>query len=152
MAHYKRTTISTSELIHLAGSLSTDGCRCWLGLEWPAPFTAMHLSARSHKCLSYPYVMHLVSVCVSVWFVYVCVCGLVQISLLTDWGGGEERGAMRDDSAEILFHLFLLEATVSSSGIGRDVYSLILSSPLDTHRGCWPIMVQPPWPPQRCWP
>ena len=34
---------------------------------------------------------------------------------------------MRDDSAEILFQSFLLEALVSSSGTGRDVHSLMLS-------------------------
>ena len=36
------------------------------------------------------------------------------------------RGDMRDDSAEILFHSFLQEAPVGSSGMGRDVYSLML--------------------------
>ena len=34
---------------------------------------------------------------------------------------------MRDDLAEILFQSFLQEASVSSSGIGRDVHSLMLS-------------------------
>ena len=38
------------------------------------------------------------------------------------------RGDMRDDSAEILFQSFLQEALVSSSGMGRDVHSLILSA------------------------
>ena len=37
------------------------------------------------------------------------------------------RGNMRDDSAEILFQTFLQEALVSSSGMGRDVHSLMLS-------------------------
>ena len=35
-------------------------------------------------------------------------------------------GNMMDDSAEILFQSFLQEARVSSSGIGRDVQSLML--------------------------
>ena len=34
---------------------------------------------------------------------------------------------MSDDSAEILFQSFPQEALVSSSGMGRDVHSLILS-------------------------
>ena len=34
---------------------------------------------------------------------------------------------MKDDSAEILFQSFLQEALVSSSGIGRDVHSLMWS-------------------------
>ena len=37
------------------------------------------------------------------------------------------RGDKTDDSAEILFKSFLQEATVSYSGIGRDVHSLMLS-------------------------
>ena len=37
------------------------------------------------------------------------------------------RGDVRDDSAEILFQFFLQEAFVSSSGIGSDVRSLMLS-------------------------
>ena len=52
--------------------------------------------------------------------VYVIV-GL-QLSPLTGW-------VMRDDSVEILFQSFLQEAFVSNSGMGRDVHSLILSSP-----------------------
>ena len=36
------------------------------------------------------------------------------------------RGDMRDDSAEILFQFFLQEALASSSGMGRDVHSLML--------------------------
>ena len=36
------------------------------------------------------------------------------------------RGGMRDDSAEILFQSFLQEALVGSSGMGRDIHSLIL--------------------------
>ena len=35
---------------------------------------------------------------------------------------------MRDDSAEILFQSFLQEALVSSSGMGRNVHSLMLST------------------------
>ena len=34
---------------------------------------------------------------------------------------------MKDDSAEILIQSFLQEALVSSSGMGRDVHSLVLS-------------------------
>ena len=43
-----------------------------------------------------------------------------------DWviGGGE---GMTDDSAEILLQYFMQEAIVSSSGMGRDVCSLMLS-------------------------
>ena len=37
------------------------------------------------------------------------------------------RRHMRDNSAEILFQSFLQEALVSSSGMGRDVQSLMLS-------------------------
>ena len=40
------------------------------------------------------------------------------------WGVG---GGLRDNSAEILFQSFLKEATMSSSGMGRDVHSLMLS-------------------------
>ena len=36
------------------------------------------------------------------------------------------QGDMRDDSAEILFQSFLREAVVSSSGMNRDVHSLML--------------------------
>ena len=36
-------------------------------------------------------------------------------------------GNMRDDSAEVFFQTFLQESLVSSSGMGRDVLSLILS-------------------------
>ena len=44
---------------------------------------------------------------------------------------------MRDDSAEILSQSFLPEANVSSSDMGRDVHSLMLSitSALTTLRG-----------------
>ena len=37
------------------------------------------------------------------------------------------QGDMRDDSAETLLQPFLQEALVSSSGMGRDVHSLMLS-------------------------
>ena len=37
------------------------------------------------------------------------------------------RGDMKGDSAEILLQFFLQEAPVSSSGMGRDVYRLMLS-------------------------
>ena len=50
----------------------------------------------------------------------------VQISPLTYWviGGG---GYKRDNSAEIPFQFFLQDTLVSSSGMGRDVHSLMLS-------------------------
>ena len=48
----------------------------------------------------------------------------IQFSPLTDW---TVRGDMIDDPAEILFQSFLQEAPVSSSGMGRDVHSLMLS-------------------------
>ena len=48
----------------------------------------------------------------------------VQFCPLTDW---VVVGDMRDDSAEILSQSFLQEALVSSSGMGRDVHSLMLS-------------------------
>ena len=47
-----------------------------------------------------------------------------HFSPLTDW---VIWGGMRDDSAEILFQSFLLEVIVSSSGMGRDIHSLMLS-------------------------
>ena len=43
-------------------------------------------------------------------------------------------GDMTDDSAEILFQSFLLEALVSSSGMSREVHSLMLSI---QHFLCW---------------
>ena len=43
------------------------------------------------------------------------------------WGHAGTCGDMRDDSAEIFFRSFLQEALVSSSGTGRDVYSLMVS-------------------------
>ena len=49
----------------------------------------------------------------------------VQFSSVPDWLG--HRGEMKDDSAEILFQSFLQEAVVSSSDMGSDVHSLILS-------------------------
>ena len=39
----------------------------------------------------------------------------------------DRRGNMRDGSVEILFQSFLQEALVNSSGMGRDVHSLMLS-------------------------
>ena len=48
----------------------------------------------------------------------------VQLNSLTDWVPG---GDMRDGSAENLFQSFLQEALISSSGMGRDVHSLMLS-------------------------
>ena len=48
----------------------------------------------------------------------------IQFSSLTDW---VTRGDMRDDSAEILFQSLLWEAIVSSSGIDRDIHTLMLA-------------------------
>ena len=48
-----------------------------------------------------------------------------QFSSLTDWVIG---GDMTDNSAEILFRSFLQKALVSSSGMGRDVHSQMVSS------------------------
>ena len=51
----------------------------------------------------------------------------VQFSPLTSWvimGGG---GYSRDNSAEIPFQSFLQDTLVSSSGMGRDVHSLMMS-------------------------
>ena len=48
---------------------------------------------------------------------------LVQLSPLTDWFIGD----VRDNSAEILFQSFLLEALVSRYGMSRYVHSLMLS-------------------------
>ena len=53
------------------------------------------------------------------------LCSSVQsLDQLGRGGGG---GDMRDDRAEILFRSFLQEAAVISSGMGRDVHSLMLS-------------------------
>ena len=43
------------------------------------------------------------------------------------WVVGEGGEDMRDDSAEILFQSFLQEELVSSSGMGMDAHSLMLS-------------------------
>ena len=51
----------------------------------------------------------------------------IQFSPLTD---RVIRGNMRDDSADIFFQAFLHEALVSSSGLGRDVLSSMLSTQL----------------------
>ena len=53
---------------------------------------------------------------------------VVQFSSVQSLDRFGRRGDMRDDSAEILFQSFLQEALVSSSGMGRDVHSLMLSS------------------------
>ena len=47
------------------------------------------------------------------------------ISVQTDQMG--HQGDRTDDSADIVFHCFLQEAIVSSSGMGRHVHSLMLS-------------------------
>ena len=52
---------------------------------------------------------------------------------------------MRDDSAEIIFQYFLQEALVSSSGMGRDVHSLMLSF---QHFLCQPRIARPTWCPE----
>ena len=51
-------------------------------------------------------------------------CRSVQFSALIRLG---HQGHMRNDSAEILLQSFLQEAHLSSSGIGRNVHSLMLS-------------------------
>ena len=51
----------------------------------------------------------------------------VQFSSVQSLSGFDRPGDMTDDSAEILFLCFLQEALVSSSGIGSDVHSLMLS-------------------------
>ena len=53
----------------------------------------------------------------------------VQFSSVQSFGrlGHRLGGDMKDDSAEILFQSFLQEVLVSSSGMGRDVHSLLLS-------------------------
>ena len=58
----------------------------------------------------------------------------VRFSPLTDW---VVVGDMRDDSAEILFQSFLQEALVSSSGMGRDVHSWMLSIQLSLKKLYW---------------
>ena len=54
---------------------------------------------------------------------------LVQFSPLTDWvmGGGGEEGGTGGMIQQGSFKYFLQEALVSSSGMGRDVHSLMLS-------------------------
>ena len=57
-----------------------------------------------------------------------CECvSSVQFSSVQSLDRLGRRGDMRSDSAEILFQSFLLEALVSSPGMGRDVHSLMLS-------------------------
>ena len=51
----------------------------------------------------------------------------VQFSSVQSLDRLGRRGDMRDDSAEILFQAFLQKTLVSSSGMGRDVHSLMLS-------------------------
>ena len=52
------------------------------------------------------------------------LCGFSSVQSLERLG---RRGDMRNDLAEILFQSFLQEAPVSSSGMGRDDHSLMLS-------------------------
>ena len=59
----------------------------------------------------------------------------VEFSPSTDRVVGGWRD-VRDDSAEILFESSLLEALVSSSGMGRDVRSLMLSTEHFLYRPC----------------
>ena len=56
------------------------------------------------------------------------------------------RGDLRDDSAEILYQSFVQEALVSSSGMGRDVHSLVLSF---QHFLCPPQLRPPSKAPQK---
>ena len=61
------------------------------------------------------------------------------------------QGDMRDDSAEILFQSFLQEALLSSSSMGRDAHSLMLSI---QHFLCQPRHRPPskvPWRMVLCW-
>ena len=53
-----------------------------------------------------------------------CYPDTVQFRPLTSW---VVRGDRRDNSAEILFESFLQKAIENSSGMGRDVHSLMLS-------------------------
>ena len=52
--------------------------------------------------------------------------GMSSVQCLDRLGYRED---MRDNSVEIFFHYFLQEAPVSSSGMGKDVRSLMLSIP-----------------------
>ena len=65
-----------------------------------------------------------------------------QIPHERNWNGtvqslsrSDRWGDMRDDSAQIFFPSFLLEAPVSCSGMGWDVHSVVLSI---QHFLCWP--------------
>ena len=60
-----------------------------------------------------------------------------QIQFLDRLGRWPGRGGgMRDDPAEILFQSFLQNAFVSSTGMGRDVHSFMLSIQLDKINYC----------------
>ena len=52
---------------------------------------------------------------------------VIQFSSFQSLDESGRRGDMTDDSAEILFQSFLQEAIVSSSGVGRDFHSWMLS-------------------------
>ena len=54
-------------------------------------------------------------------------CGHLQLSSFQSLDRLGRRGDVRDDSAEIFFQPFRKEAIVSSSGMGRDIHSLMLS-------------------------
>ena len=56
----------------------------------------------------------------------------VQFSSVQSLDRMGRRGNIKDDSAEVLFQSFLQEALVSSSGMGRDVRSLALSSSISS--------------------
>ena len=58
------------------------------------------------------------------WDIFVPIQDFSLVQSLDRFG---HHGDMRDDSAEILFRSFLQEALVGSSGLGRDVHSLMLS-------------------------
>ena len=52
----------------------------------------------------------------------------VQLSHLTDWVEGDTCGTIQQKSSfSLFFFFFMREATMSSSGTGRDVHSLTLS-------------------------
>ena len=59
--------------------------------------------------------------------VFLYAFALISSAQFSPWTNWIFRGDMTDDSAENLFQLFLLEAVVSSSGMGREVHTLMLS-------------------------
>ena len=70
----------------------------------------------------------------------------LPISSVQSLGRLGRQGDTRDNSAEIPFQSFLQEVLVISSGMGRDVQSLMLSI---QHFLCWPQQCPPSEMPQR---